>query len=171
MVEGNPVVSGNTVTRMIYLIDIASGALGTGVTLNAYTKSDVVTSTDDTVTVTLSKTVNLPLTGGTTATCWIAATSTLLFVGTNQSQQAVTVKKSTLFASKVQAYFQGLNISAMTVDKYGYVTVTQGSFGSGANGFTLFTSRGVAISAGGGASFMLNTTMGFSTANLPPAKP
>src|ERR1035437_7676061 len=80
MVEGNPSTSGSTVTRMIYVVDIASGTSGTGVTLYTYKKTDTVTPSSDPVTVTLTKSVTLsPLTGGTTAACSMAATPTLLF--------------------------------------------------------------------------------------------
>jgi hypothetical protein len=169
MIEGNPSTSGSTVTRMIYVVDIAAGTSGTGVTLYAYKKTDTVSSTSDTVTVTLSKTVSLPLTGGASAVCSMAATPTLLFIGTNQSVQAVTVKKSTLTATQVGTYILGINVTSITVDKYGYVTVTQGGFTSGSNGFSVFNSTGVAQEDGGGADFMLDTTAATSTANLPPA--
>src|SRR5579859_5500900 len=141
MIEGNPTVSGSTVTRMIYVVDIASGTSGTGVTLNAYKKIDVVSSSSDTVTVTLIKSVNLPtLVGGATATCSMAATPTLLFIGTNQAQQAVYVKKSNFSITPVGVYIIGPPVTAITVDKYGYVTVTQGDFTSGSNGFSVLNS-------------------------------
>jgi hypothetical protein len=170
MIEGNPSVSGNTVTRMIYVVDTAAGTSGSGVTLSAYKKTDVVTSTSDTVTVTLTKTVNLTtLTGGITATCSMAATPTLLFIGTNQGQQAVYVKKSNLSVTPVGLYIIGPPVTSITVDKYGYVAVTQGDFTSGTNGFTVFNSTGAAQEDGGGAEFMLDTTAATSTANLPPS--
>ncbi len=170
MIEGNPSVSGNTVTRMIYVVDTASGTSGTGVTLNAYKKTDTVSSTADTVKVTLVKSVNLPtLTGGITATCSMAATPTLLFIGTNLGQQAVYVKKSNFSVTPVGLYIIGPPVTSITVDKYGYVTVTQGDFTSGTNGFTVFNSTGTAEEDGGGAEFMLDTTAATSTANLPPS--
>jgi hypothetical protein len=170
MIEGNPSVSGSTVTRMIYVVDIASGTSGTGVTLNAYKKTDVVSSSSDSVTVTLTKTVNLTtLTGGATATCSMAATPTLLFIGTNQGQQAVYVKKSNFSVTPVGLYIIGPPVTSITVDKYAYVTVTQGDFTSGTNGFTVFNSTGAAQEDGGGADFMLDTTAATSTANLPPS--
>jgi len=170
MIEGNPSVSGSTVTRMIYVVDTASGTSGTGVTLNAYKKTDTVSSTSDTVKVTLIKSVSLPtLTGGITATCSMAATPTLLFIGTNQGEQAVYVKKSNFSVTPVGLYIIGPPVTSITVDKYGYVTVTQGDFTSGTNGFTVFNSTGAAEEDGGGAEFMLDTTAATSTANLPPS--
>lgn len=170
MIEGNPSVSGSTVTRMIYVVDIASGTSGTGVTLYAYKKTDTVSSSSDTVKVTLTKTINLPtLTGGSTATCSMAATPTLLFIGTNQTQQAVYVKKSNFSITPVSVYIIGPPVTAITVDKYGYVTVTQGDFTSGSNGFSVFNSTGATQEDGGGADFMLDTTAATSTANLPPS--
>ena len=170
MIEGNPSVSGSTVTRMIYVVDIASGTSGTGVTLYAYKKTDTVSSSTDTVKVTLTKTVNLPtLVGGATAACSMAATPTLLFIGTNQTQQAVYVKKSNFSITPVGVYIIGPPVTAITVDKYGYVTVTQGDFTSGTNGFSVFNSTGAVQEDGGGADFMLDTTAATSTANLPPS--
>jgi hypothetical protein len=170
MIEGNPSTSGSTVTRMIYVVDIAAGTSGTGVALNVYKKTDTVSSTSDTVTVTLTRTVSLPtLTGGSTAACSMAATQTVLFIGTNQGQQAVEVKKSTLAVTPVSVYIVGPPVTSITVDKYGYVTVTQGNFTSGANGFSVFNSTGAAQEDGGGADFMLDTTAATSTANLPPS--
>lgn len=170
MIEGIPSVSGSTVTRMIYIVDIAAGTSGTGVKLNVYKKTDTVSSTSDTVTVTLTRTVSLPtLIGGSTATCSMAATPTILFIGTNQGQQAVEVKKSTLTVTPVSVYIIGPPVTGITIDKYGYVTVTQGNFTSGTNGFAVFNSTGAAQEDGGGADFMLDTTAATSTANLPPA--
>ena len=168
MIEGNPTTSGNTVTRMIYVVDIAAGS-GTGVTLSVYKKTDTVTSSSDTVTVTLGKTISLPLTGGSTASCSMAANATLLFIGTDQNQQAVMVKKSNLTVTQVGTYIIGPGVTAITTDKYGYITVTQGNFTSGVSGFTVFNAAGAAQEDGGGADFMLNTVTGVSTSALPPA--
>ena len=78
MLEGQPVVSGNTVTREIYVLDTASGGSANGVSLFVYTKSDVVSTSDDQVTVSLEQTIPLPLVGGSTATASMAAGEALL---------------------------------------------------------------------------------------------
>jgi len=168
MIEGNPTTSGSTVTRMIYVVDIAAGSSGTGVALNVYKKTDTVSSSSDTVSVTLTRTVNLPtLVGGSTAKCSMAASPTILFIGTDQGQQAVEVKKGSLAVTPVSVYIVGPPVTSITVDKYGYVTVTQGNFTSFPNGFTVFNSLGAAQEDGGGADFMLDTTAATSTGSLP----
>src|SRR6476660_2819816 len=67
LMEGKPKVdrSTNTVTRNIYVLDVAAGSNLDQVQLYVYTKTDAITPDFDGVTVTLSKTISLPLRGGT----------------------------------------------------------------------------------------------------------
>ena len=169
LIEGNPStnLTTGTVTRYIYVVDVASGSGGNGVVLYVYKKKDTITSSSDTVTVTLTKAVTLPLTGGSTVACSMAANNSFLFIGTDQDQQAVMVKKSNLSVSQVGLYIIGPGVTRITANKYGYITVTQGTFGTGTNGFTVFDPTGAPKEDGGGAEFMLNTMTGFSTAALP----
>jgi hypothetical protein len=169
LIESTPTTKGSTVTRLIYVVDSAAGTSGTGVNLVVYKKTDTITSSDDTVSVTLFKTVSLPLTGGTTAITSMAANTKFLFIGTDQGEQAVMVQKSNLAVTKVGIYIVGPNVTSITADQYGYVTVTQGDFTTFPNGFTVFGPTGAAQEDGGGADFMLSTTAGVSTANLPPS--
>jgi hypothetical protein len=166
LLEGNPSVnlSTNTVTRAIYVVDIASA---NGVVLYVYKKTDAVSSSFDTVTVTLSKTVTLPLAGGSTALCSMAANNGFLFIGTDQSPQAVRVQKNNLTVTQVGGFSPPINVTAITANKYGYVTVTQGHFSSGESGFSVFGPNGALQEDGGGADFMLNTATAVSTTTLP----
>jgi hypothetical protein len=153
MLESNPTVKGDVVTRELYIVD--SGA--TAVKLYVYKKTDTVSSTFDTTTITLSKTISLPLTGGSNALASMAANNSFLFIGTNQGEQAVMVQKNNLAVSKVGIYILGINVTSITSDEYGYVTVTQtGSDGS--SGFAVFGPNGEAQEDGGGANFVLGTT-------------
>jgi len=159
LLEGNPStnLTTGTVTRLIYVLDIAAGSLNTGVTLYVYKKTDLISSTFDTVTVTLSKTVSLSLTGGTTALASMAANSKFLFIGTNKSSDALKVQKSNYTITPIFGFSPPVNVTAITSDKYGYVTVTFGSFSGPENGFIVFDANGNSLEDGGGASFMLNT--------------
>jgi hypothetical protein len=159
MIEGNPTTSGNTVTRFIYIVD--SGA--STVVLYVYKKTDTITVSSDTVSVTLVRKVNLPLTGSSTAQTFMAANNSYLYIGTDQSTQAARVKKSNL--SVVTAGAFSYNVSAITADQYGYVTITQGS--SFPSGFAVYDPSGNMVEDGGGASFMLDTVQGILTSNLP----
>jgi len=162
MMEGIPFVNGNVVTRAIYVVD--SGATSS-VKLYFYKKVDTVTADFDTTTVTLVRTVKLPLTGGTTAQCFMAANSGFLFIGTDQSPQAVEVRKSNLSVTQLGGFSPPINVSAITADQYGYVTVTQGNSSSG-SGFSVFWPTGGGEEDGGGADFMLGTMQAVSPAAL-----
>ena len=167
MIEGIAFVNGNTVTRGIYVIDSASGSSGDGVELYVYKKVDVVSQSDDIVTVTLEKTVNLPLVGGTSALVSMAANTGFLFIGTDQSPQAVRVQKNNLAITQLGGFSPPINVTAITADGYGYVTVTQGGFENGENGFSVYSPNGGGEGDGGGADFMLNTRTAVQTNILP----
>jgi len=167
LIEGNQSVQGNTVTRAIYVVDIGSGSGGNGVTLYVYKKTDTVTSSYDTAVTTLTKTVTLPLIGGRTAICSMAANNGYLFIGTNQSPQAVRVQKSNLTLTQVGGFSPPINVTSITADKYGYVAVTFGGFTSGLSGNYEFGPNGQGVGDGGGAWFMLNNRIGLSTTTLP----
>jgi hypothetical protein len=170
MIEGNPSynLTTNTVTRKIYVVDVASGSSGTGVTLYVYKKTDTITASSDTISVKLVNTLTLSLTGGTSAVCSMAANSGFLFIGTDQSPQAVRVQKSNLSTTPVGGFSPPINVTSITSDKYGYVTVTFGGFTSGEDGFYTFGPNGQSEGDGGGAWFMLSTDAGLSTSSLPP---
>lgn len=156
LLEGNPSVNSttNTVTRSIYVLDVASGSNQNGVKLYVYLRTDTVMATSDSVSVRLYKSVILPLTGGTAASFFMAANNKFLFIGTNQgaSPFAVEVQKGTYVITPIGA----VGVSAITANKYGYVTVT---FGSGASSsFHVFGPDGSSNhEEGGGTNFMLNT--------------
>jgi hypothetical protein len=166
LLEGNPSTKGSTVTRAIYVVDIAAGANGTGVNLNIYKKTDTTFSSEDTVAVSLFKTISLPLTGGSTAFCSMAANAGYLFIGTDQSPQGVEVKKSNGTVTLLGGFSPPINVTSITADQYGYVTVTQGGFGSFSNGFSVYGPNGAGQEDGGDADFMLGTTNGVSAAKL-----
>jgi hypothetical protein len=164
MIEGNQSISGSTVVRYIYIVDVASGNNSNGVTLNVYKKVDQITASSDTVTVTLTKKVTLPLTGGLSVHCSMAANSGFLFIGTDQSTQAVRVQKSNLSILTVGGFSPPINVSAITANKYGYVTVTFGGSSTNVGGTVWFAPNGGTVQDGGGAYFLLDTINGVSTA-------
>ena len=167
MIEGNPAQNAKkgTVTRYLYVVDVAAGSGANEVALYIYKKVDTITQSFDTVSVTLFKTLTLPLTGGAATVAYMAANPTFLFIGTNQDELAVEVTKKNLAVSQI-GEFSGLNVSAITADAYGYITLTWGSSG-GASGFLVLAPNGGGEEDGGGASFMLNTVQ----ATLPSTTP
>jgi hypothetical protein len=50
-----------------------------------------------------------------------------------------------------------MNVSAITADQYGYVTMSFGTFNGFDTGFIVFGRDGIAQEEGGGSEFMLNT--------------
>jgi hypothetical protein len=164
LIEGDPVVNTQTqtVTRNIYVVDEADG--GAGVKLYVYQKKDAVSPSFDTVTVKLINTIDLPLLGGTRVKTTMAANKQYLFIGTNKSPFAVRVQKRNLDVIQVGGFSPPINVSAITSDQYGYVTVTFGTV-SGESGFYLFGPDGNLQEDGGGADILLGTSQGFTTAN------
>jgi hypothetical protein len=167
LLEGNPTINHktNTVTRKIYVLDVAAGS-GTDVVLYVYKKSDVISPSYDSVTVSLAATVPLPLTGGSSARGSMAANKGFLFVGTDQSPYGVRIQKSDLSILQVGGFSPPLNVSSVTANAYGYVTVTFGTTG-GFTGNYEFAPNGGGVGDGGGPWFMLNTTLGVVPSTIP----
>src|SRR5258708_19473444 len=120
LLEGNQSsnLTTNTVTRAIYVLDIATGGSLNGVTLYVYKKKDTVTSSFDTVSVTLSKTVSLPLIGGGSALSSMAANNKFLFIGTNQSPNGLEVQKVTFAITEIGGFSPPINFPPTTPPKY-----------------------------------------------------
>jgi hypothetical protein len=167
MLESRPAVSGETVTRQIYVLDVESGSSRNGVSLFVYTKKDVVSATDDTVTVTHSRTISLPLVGGSGVKASMAANNPYLYVGTSKSTQAVTVDRSKWTVTTIGGFSSPLPVASITSDSYGYITVTFGAPNSTFSGFYVFGPTGASEGDGGGATFMLNTSNAVTPVALP----
>jgi hypothetical protein len=157
MLESNPSVKGDVVTRAIYVVDSGSAD---SVKLYVYRKTDTVTADSDTVVVTLAGTVALPLTGGSTALVSMAANNSFLFIGTNLSSEAMEVRKSNFSITQIGGFSPPSNVTSITSDQYGYVTVTQGDV------FTVLGPDGSEQEDGGGSDFMLGTTQAVSATTL-----
>ena len=154
----------NTVTRDIYVVDSAAGPNKVGVNLYVYSRTDIISSTDDSVTVVLTNTVALPLVGSTSAITSMAANQGHLYIGTNLTPQAVAVDKKTLAFTQISGFSPPVNVSSISADQYGFVTITFGSFNEPNNGFIIFGPTGAGQGDGGGADFTVGTT----TAVRPP---
>jgi hypothetical protein len=159
LLEGEPKVdlSANTVTRAIYVVDIASGTNQNQVVLDVYTKVDTITTDFDTVTVTLDRTVSLPLLGGASAQTSTAANKQFLFVGTNRTTNAAEINKRTFSIAQLGGFSPPINVFAITADQYGYVTISYGSFSGFDTAFIVVGPDGGGLEDGGGSQLMLNT--------------
>ena len=169
LLEGNPStnLSKKTVTRAIYVLDIASGSSRNGVVLYVYKKVDLISATEDKPTVSLEKKISLPLAGGESASASMAANDKYLYIGTNQSLEAVRVTKESFQVSMIGG--GALNVSSITADQYGYVTITFGAFNTPQSGFVLYGPGGsdVAQGMGGGTPFSLSTIQATLPVTLP----
>lgn len=158
MLEGNPSVNGNVVTRAIYIVDAGANPM----VLYVYTKTDTVTATSDVVSVTLSHTITLPLLGGTDVSAFMAANNSFLFIGSDfigtGENMPVRIRKSDLHVARLDEFVGGT--VAITSDQYGYVTVEQPGF------FTVYGPNGEPKEDGGGDQFTLGTTQAMPGALL-----
>ncbi len=164
LMEGEPTTNriANTVTRAIYVLDSASGPNQNEVVLYVYTKVDTITTDSDTVTVTLSQTISLPLVGGTSAmTPQMAANKQFLFIGTDQSPQAVVLDKRTFSVTQLGGSSSS-NVFGIFANQYGYATITFGSFRGGHNAFIVAGPDGSDKEDGDETQFMLDTVMGLT---------
>jgi hypothetical protein len=146
MLEGSPSVSGDVVSRAIYIVD--SGA--NPVELYVYKKTDTVSASGDSVSVVLANTIDLSLVGGSDVTVSMAANNDFLFIGTDQNTYPVRVRKSTLGVTTLRDFSGGT--SSITSDEYGYITVTQD------DAFVVYGPNGDLEEDGGGSQFMVGTT-------------
>ena len=159
LLEGEPRTDriANTVTRAIYVLDVGSGPNQNEVVLYVYTRVDTITSDSDTVTVTLSRTMSLPLVGGISAQTSMAANKQFLFIGTDQSPEAVEINKRTFSITQLGGFSPPINVSAGTADQYGYVTLSFGSFRTANQGFIVCDPNGNVVEQGPGSQLMFNT--------------
>jgi hypothetical protein len=159
LMEGEPKTNprANTVKRAIYVLDYLSGPNQNEVVLYVYTKVDTITADSDTVTVTLDRTISLPLVGGLPNQCSMAANKKFLFIGTNQNPEAVQIDKRTFSVTQLGGFSPPINTSGITADQYGYVTLSFGSFSSSDQAFIVVGPDGSAEEDGDGNGFMLNT--------------
>ena len=161
LLEGEPKTDliANTVTRAIYVLEYASGPNQNEVVLYIYTKVDTITTDSDTVTVTLSQTISLPLVGGFGGgpnQTSMAANKQFLFIGTSRSPEAVAINKRTFSVTQL-GVSPPINIFSITANDYGYATLSFGSFDSSDTAFIVVGPDGSVVEDGDGSQFMLNT--------------
>jgi hypothetical protein len=166
LLEGPPVTKGSIVNRQVFVLDTASGTAANGVTL--YVFKEIITVGTSTAATTISqiKKLTLPLTGGANAHASMAANAGFVYVGTDQSPQAVQVQKSNWTVTQLGSFSPPLYVTAITANSYGYVTITQGSM-FGNNGFFIYGPSGGGFEEGGGPEFVLDTMNAVVPGQLP----
>lgn len=153
-----------TVTRPVYVMN--AGTTATDIpTLNVYKKSDIITASNDSTTITLVKQIALPLADGKVR-CFMAGNAAALFMGTGQSPNAVKVTIVGKNVTTIDGFSPPINVSQITASEGGFVAV---SFGSGSNtGFIVFGPDGSEEEDGGGSAFVINNLQGIQ---LTPSAP
>ena len=169
IIEGKARESGDVVTREVYVIDTASGTGANGVTLSVYRKTDTVTASDDSVEVSLVRSVPLPLKGGAHANCYVAGSTGYLYVATDKGPTAVQVGKGSLELTEISsatipAATRVVSISATTAEA---VTIAFGGETPSAASYVSYNAAGQQFEQGGGYNAYLNREIGLSTFELP----
>jgi len=167
MVEGNAKIVGNVVKHDIYVVDVAGGASGKEVILNIYTLTNTVNPPNDAVTYELTKQLSLPLTGGEAPRCSLADNGKFLFVGTDRSTSAAVVAKDGYAVTSYGGFSNNPTVAAITTDNRGYVIVAFGANAGGPGGNIEFNPDGTVAGDGGGAWFLVPTTQGISSKDVP----
>jgi hypothetical protein len=166
MIEGNPKqnLKKGTVTRNIYVVDVASGSGGNDVAHYVYKRVDTITPSDDSASTTLTNTVPLPVKGGSGTFALMAANGNFLFIGTSKSGMVAIVKKSNL---EITQYGNpGIPLDSITADRHGYVTIELGSAQSPQ--FQVIGPNGEFGETGTGTEFMVNTVQGTVPSSVVP---
>jgi hypothetical protein len=161
LIEGKPQPPrGATRVRDLYILDDAAGD-GTGVTLDVYRETITAAPPFASVSVTQTGTIALPLKGGTGAKSYIAADDVYLFIGTDQSPFAVQLNKYNLSFEEIGGGSPLENVSSITANDDGYVSVIFGS-----DGFYAYGPDGSLEESGGGAEYFLTSSNGLSTGTV-----
>lgn len=161
IMEGPPTFVSSTpsqyfVARHVFVMNAGTTAAG-GTTLNVYRKTDTITASSDTTTITLVNQVALPLTGGNVR-CFMAGNAVALFMGTDQSPNAVEVTIAGKAVTTIPGFSPPINVSQISASDTGFVAVT---FGSGREtGFIVFGPDGSLEEDGGGSPFVINNLQG-----------
>jgi hypothetical protein len=154
IVEGSKLYNNakGTITRHLYVIDKAYGGGHNGVALYDYKRVDTIVNGYDTTTMTLLKTVSLPLTGGSSAAVFMGANKGYLVIATNMATIPVVVAKSNYVVTPLNII--GQIPTSITADNYGFVVVTS------AMGFFVIGPDGTLREDGGGSPFTVNMILG-----------
>jgi len=171
LIESSPVVdvATGTVTRYIYLADNqARPPYNDFVYLYVYKKVDVVTSSTDTVTVSFVKFVSMRLLGGSGTTVFMAGNENYIYVGTSVYPFAVRIQRTNLSHLVQTAQVSPeADVTAITSDFYGNVTVTFGGATNHTAGSLQFDINGNSLGTPTTNVYMLNTSAALQTSSLP----
>jgi hypothetical protein len=152
-VEGSSKTKGDVVTRDVYILDRRSSKTAP-IILYVYKRTDTITSSYDSVQVSLLKTVPLGLLGGPGSQCLMAANDSYVYVGTTVNTNAVSVSKTDFTIGSLGGFSPPENLKSITADDRGYVSIEFDG------GFYLVGPNGGGEEDGGGSAEEANTHNG-----------
>ncbi|HEX3664850.1 MAG TPA: hypothetical protein VHU23_06440 [Rhizomicrobium sp.] len=154
VIEGKPKTKGDVVTRDVYVLDKGAQSDSTAV-LDVYKRTDTITSSSDTIQVSLTKAVSLGLPGGPSTECSMGAGKDYVFAATTASTQVAAINMSTLAVSLEGGFSPPATVTSITADDRGYVSVQF------TEGFYVFGPDGSGLEDGGGNAALVNTRNGW----------
>lgn len=156
VIEGTPSYSGNTVTRMIYVLDGQVSDTATA-RLWVYRKTDSIAAGFDSVAFTLRKRVDTALPAGRKAACYLAANDTYVFAGTSAATAAARIGKADFQVSAIGGSSPPQSMTGISADERGWVSMNfSGSF------YLVGPNSGDVGSVGGGQAWLAGTRNGLA---------
>ena len=131
ILQGHPKTTGNVMTRRVFVLD--GGDASSAAALYVYERTDTISAasgqTNDAVTVTLTHTVPLALSGAANPICYMAGNDDLIIAGTSANVSAALIYKAGLAVETISQPLlsYGDTVSAVTASDNGFVFVTWGT--------------------------------------------
>lgn len=148
-----PATNSVMLSNKIYILD-GGAATGDPVMLHVFKKTDIVTSSSDTINVVPLAQIPLPLAGGSNTLCFMAGNAAFFFIGTNATPYAVMVAKEDLKVTEIGGFSPPLNVSGISVDNQGDAMVTWRT--GNITGFYVYDENGALLEDGGGSPVLAN---------------
>jgi hypothetical protein len=155
-----PVTKGEVTKQLLYIFDDSFNGAKT-LTLDVYEKTDVTTSSANTTTFKLLKTVPLPAASTAVSKCYVAANANYIVAGTSVSLDAVEISKTSFATSALGGFSPPIPLSSILVDAQGYISVNFNGSQAGESGFYLIGPNGAGEEDGGGNALVFNTKSGY----------
>jgi hypothetical protein len=136
-VQGTPTITNNVVTRSIYILDAGNGGADVPA-LYVYDRTDVLTKKNgqsiDSVSIVLNVSVDLPLVSSPSATCYMAANDSTVYVGTTADIYPVSIGKATLKPHQIPfgtgSWSTSDQVSSITASDEGVIVIGWGGPGT-----------------------------------------
>jgi hypothetical protein len=119
VLTSKPVVSGNVVSRDVYVLDKRANATDPAM-LYVFSRTDTIANNYDTMHATLRKAIPLGWTAGAKARCFMAGNATMVYAATGTSPNTVAIRRSDLATTTLAGHG---NVKAITADGNGHIAI------------------------------------------------